>query len=265
MLQTEGHLAVGERMLEYRWLGPRPEDAPTLVLLHEGLGCVGLWRDFPERLAAATGCGVFAYSRAGYGSSSGVTLPRPLTYLHDEADEVLPALVDAIGLREGVLVGHSDGASIAAIHLGRHRDARVRGAVLIAPHFIVEDVTIAGIREAKRAYESGELRGRLARWHADVDVAFRGWCDAWLDPAFRSWDIRGLLPSIGVPVHVMQGENDEYATLRQVDLARTLCGGPTSATVLPGVGHAPHREAAGPTLEGVATFAATVLAGAPRR
>lgn len=265
MLHAEGHLSIGEQRLEYRMLGPRPEDAPTLVLLHEGLGCVGLWRDFPDRLAAATGCGVFVYSRAGYGSSSPVALPRRLTYLHAEADAVLPPLLDAIGLREGVLVGHSDGASIAALHLGGHRDPRLRGAVLIAPHFIVEDVTIAGIREAKRAYDSGALRGRLARWHAHVDVAFRGWCDAWLDPGFRSWDIRAALPPIAVPIHVLQGEDDQYATLRQVDLARTLCGGPTGATVLPGVGHTPHREATGPTLDLVATFASAVLTGAPRR
>lgn len=240
-------------------LGPSPDAAPTLVLLHEGLGCVGLWRDFPDRLAAATGLGVFAYSRAGYGDSSPVPLPRTGRYLHEEADEVLPAVLDAIGLRTGVLVGHSDGASIAALHLGRRRDRRVRGAVLIAPHFVVEDVTIAGIREARRAYESGGLRERLARWHADVDVAFRGWCDTWLEPGFRSWDIRDDLPSIAVPVHVIQGEADEYATLRQVEIAQ-LCGGQTTSTVLAGIGHSPHREAADATLDIVASFVAAALA-----
>ena len=170
-------------------IGPRPDAAPTLVLLHEGLGCVGLWGDFPEKLQEATGAGVFVYSRAGYGQSSPVTLPRPLTYMHDEARDMLPRLLDEIGFRRGLLIGHSDGASIAAIYAGSHQDHRVGGLVLIAPHFFTEDAGIASIVEARKAYETGDLRQRLSRWHADVDNAFKGWNGAWLDPDFRQWDI----------------------------------------------------------------------------
>ena len=171
------------RTLETQWWGPGPDAAPTLVLLHEGLGCVALWRDFPEALAAATGCGVFAYSRFGYGGSDSVALPRPMSYMHDEAVDVLAAVLDAAGVRRAVLLGHSDGGSIAAIHAGAVRDPRVVGVVLMAAHFFVEDLNIASIRAIKENYEQGDLRARLARYHRDVDVAFRGWNDAWLDPA----------------------------------------------------------------------------------
>src|SRR5712675_3578475 len=188
-LASSGFLRIGASDLEYRMIGPAPDDAPTIVMLHEGLGCAGLWGDFPDRLAAATSAGVFVYSRAGYGASTKVALPRPLDYMHIEALDVLPKLLDKIGFRRGLLLGHSDGASIAAIYAGSHQDHRVQGLVLIAPHFIVEDVSIDSIAQAKTAYEQGDLKARLARWHKHVDVAFRGWNDAWLDPAFRSWDI----------------------------------------------------------------------------
>ena len=149
ILDDSGFLDIGSQRLEYRMIGPRPDAAPTLVLLHEGLGCVGLWGDFPDRLSAATGCGVFVYSRAGYGQSSPVALPRPLSYMHDEARATLPKLLDAIGFRRGLLIGHSDGASIAAIYAGSHQDHRVGGLVLIAPHFFTEDSGIASIAEAQ--------------------------------------------------------------------------------------------------------------------
>ena len=177
-------MIIDRRFLETRWWGPPPEAAPTLVLLHEGLGCVALWRDFPEALAAATGCGVFAWSRFGYGGSDPVSLPRPMRYMHDEALEVLPRVLDAADVRRAVLVGHSDGGSIAAIHAGTVHDPRVLGVVMIAAHFFVEDINIASIRGIKEDYEHGDLRRRLARYHRDVDVAFRGWNDAWLDPRF---------------------------------------------------------------------------------
>ncbi len=144
-MDDSGFLTIGPHSLEYRMIGPRPNEAPTLVLLHEGLGCVGLWGDFPEKLQQATGCGVFAYSRAGYGQSSPVTLPRPLTYMHDEAREVLPALLDQIGIQRGLLIGHSDGASIAAIYAGTHQDHHVGGPVLIAPPFCTADIGIAAM------------------------------------------------------------------------------------------------------------------------
>ena len=160
-----GFLRIGESDLEYRMIGPAPDQAPTLVMLHEGLGCAALWGDFPDRLQAATGLGVFVYSRAGYGASSPVTLPRPLDYMHREALDVLPKLLDQIGFRRGLLVGHSDGASIAAIYAGGVQDHRLRGLALIAPHFVVEDVSVASIAEIKTAYETTELKQKLARWH----------------------------------------------------------------------------------------------------
>ncbi|HET7851020.1 MAG TPA: alpha/beta hydrolase, partial [Pseudolabrys sp.] len=217
-ISATGFLSIDSRRLEYRIAGDLRPDVPVLVLLHEGLGCVALWGDFPERLAAATGCNVFAYSRAGYGQSSPVKLPRPLTYMHDEARETLPRLLDAIGFRRGLLIGHSDGASIAAIYAGSHQDRRVGGLVLIAPHFFTEDEGIASIVEARNAYESGDLRARLSRWHADVDNAFYGWNGAWLDPGFRKWDITEQLAYIRVPILIVQGEDDQYGTVKQIEV-----------------------------------------------
>jgi pimeloyl-ACP methyl ester carboxylesterase len=260
-LASSGFLRIGACDLEYRFIGPQPADAPTLVMLHEGLGCAGLWGDFPEKLQERTGCGVFAWSRAGYGASTPVTLPRPLDYMHREATDVLPQVLDAIGFRCGLLVGHSDGASIAAIYAGARQDHRVRGLVLIAPHFIVEDVSVQSIAEIKRSYETTDLRAKLARWHKDVDNAFYGWNGAWLDQKFRDWDISDYLVYIRVPVAVIQGTNDQYGTFRQVEIAREECYCPVAVTEIPGAGHSPHREAAGAgvTLDAIADFAGAVL------
>src|SRR6202163_3531028 len=222
-LADQGFLDIGPQRLEYRMIGPRPHTAPALVLLHEGLGCVGLWGDFPDRLAAGTGGGGVVYLRAGYGQSSPVELPRPLTFMHAEAREVLPRLLDAIGFRRGLLLGHSDGASIAAIYAGGAGDHRVRGVAMIAPHFVVEDVGIRSIAETKKAYETAGLRSKLERWHRDVDNTFYGWNDAWLDPRFRGWDISEYLAYIRVPVAILQGVDDEYGTMRQVEIAQEEC------------------------------------------
>ena len=259
-LSDSGFLTIGRHSLEYRMLGPKPAEAPTLVLLHEGLGCVGLWGDFPEKLQQATGCGVFVYSRAGYGQSSPVTLPRPLTYMHDEARNVLPALLDAIGFQRGLLIGHSDGASIAAIYAGTHQDHRVGGLVLMAPHFFTEDMGIAAIVEAKKAYESTDLKTKLARWHKDPDNAFKGWNGAWLDPGFRQWDITEQLAYIRVPILIVQGEVDQYGTVAQLDAAERECYCPVEVALLPGVRHSPQREAPDVTLKPIAEFVARALA-----
>src|SRR5947208_939388 len=216
-LAPTGFLHIGSSDLEYRMIGPTPDDAPTIVMLHEGLGSVGLWGDFPDRLQAATGACVFVYSRSGYGASTPVELPRPLDYMHIEAREVLPKLLDAIGFRRGLLLGHSDGASIAAIYAGGVADHRVRGIAMIAPHFIVEDISVTSIAAIKQAYETTDLKSKLARWHRDVDNAFYGWNDAWLDPRFRDWDISEFLAYIRVPIAIVQGANDQYGTLRQVE------------------------------------------------
>ena len=248
------HLRAGGRRLEYAWHGPRPEAAPTLVFLHEGLGCVSTWRDFPARLAEATGWGALVYSRAGYGASDPVALPRPLRFMHDEAG-VLGQVLDAAGVREAVLVGHSDGASIALVHAGRDRPARVRALLLQAPHVFCEDLTVGSIEAAARAFASGELRPALERHHgANVDVAFHGWSGAWLDPGFRAWNLEEFLPGIEVPVLLVQGEQDEYGTLRQLDAIQAGCAGRVERLVLPDCGHAPHRDQPELTLQSMAAF-----------
>src|ERR1043166_7657077 len=258
-LSDSGFLDIGKQRLEYRFIGPRPDSAPTLLLLHEGLGCVGLWGDFPEKLQKATGCGVFVYSRAGYGKSSPVKLPRPLTYMHDEEPDTLPKLLDAIGFQRGLLIGHSDGASIAAIYAGSHQDHRVGGLTLIAPHFFTEDPGIASIAEAKKADDSGDLKPRLANWHTDVDNAFRGWNEAWLDPQFRDWDITEFLAYIRVPLLIVQGEDDQYGTVKQIEVAEQECYCPVEVALLKGVKHSPQREAPEATLKAMTDFAARVM------
>ena len=262
-LASSGLLTIGGSDLEYRLIGPPPDQAPTIVMLHEGLGSAALWGDFPDRLQAATSAGVFVYSRAGYGASSPVKLPRPLDYMHIEALEVLPKLLGQMGFRRGLLVGHSDGASIAAIYAGGVQDHRVQGIALIAPHFIVEDISVASIAAIKTAYETSELKAKLARWHSDVDNAFYGWNGAWLDPKFRNWDNSEYLAYIRVPVAILQGADDEYGTIRQIEIARQECYCPVDVTEIPGAGHQPHREAPGPTLDAVSEFANAVLRDQP--
>jgi pimeloyl-ACP methyl ester carboxylesterase len=254
-----GTLTIGDANLEYRMIGPGPGDAPTIVMLHEGLGSAGLWGDFPEKLAAATGAGVFAYSRAGYGVSTPATLPRPVDYMHVEALDVLPKILDAIGFKRGLLVGHSDGASIAAIYAGGVQDHRIRGLALIAPHFIVEDISVTSIAEIKVAYETTDLRAKLARWHSDVDNAFYGWNDAWLNPKFRDWDISEYLGYIRVPVAIVQGADDHYGTIRQIEIAHEECYCPVDVSIITGAGHSPHREAPEATLNAIAEFARSIL------
>jgi pimeloyl-ACP methyl ester carboxylesterase len=250
-------LLLDAATLEYRMIGPRPDEAPTIVLLHEGLGCAALWRDFPERLSEATGLGVFVYSRQGYGASSPCKVPRPLTYMHQEAIETLPKLLDAIGFESGLLVGHSDGASIAAIHGGAVADPRVRGLVLMAPHFFTEDMGIASIAEARTAFETTNLRERLQKYHGDnVDCAFWGWNRAWLDPEFRNWDLREFLPRITVPVLILQGEDDQYGTPAQIACAEELCGDGTESLLLPDCAHSPFREQPERTLTATRDFIA---------
>jgi pimeloyl-ACP methyl ester carboxylesterase len=258
-LSSAGFLTLGAGDLEYRMIGPSPDDAPTIVMLHEGLGSVGLWGDFPDRLQAATGFGVFAYSRAGYGASTPVALPRPLDYMHIEALEVLPKLLDQIGFRRGLLLGHSDGASIAAIYAGGVADHRVRAVVMMAPHFVVEDISVTSIAEIKTAYETTDLKAKLARWHSDVDNAFYGWNGAWLDPKFRAWDISEYLAYIRVPVAIVQGTNDQYGTIRQIEIAEQECYCPVEVTMMPGAGHSPHRDAPEATLNAISEFARSIF------
>jgi pimeloyl-ACP methyl ester carboxylesterase len=247
------------RTLETQWWGPRPEDAPTLVLLHEGLGCVALWRDFPEALVAATGCGVFAYSRFGYGGSDAVGLPRPMSYMHDEAMTVLPRVLDAADVRRSALIGHSDGGSIAAIYAGAAQDARVAGVVLMAAHFFVEELNIASILAIKSHYDQGDLRGRLRRYHRDVDVAFRGWNDAWLDPRFRGFDITDEVARIRVPVMALQGADDPYGSDEQLRVLERAARCSVETRLIEGARHSPHLEARDATMEAIVPFIRGVL------
>jgi len=241
--------------LETRWIGPAPDQAPTIVMLHDELGCVRLWGDFPSALAGATGCGVSLYSRAGYGASDPIPVPRPLTYLHHEALEILPELLDLIGFRRGILLGHGDGAAIATIYAGGVEDHRVRGLVLFAPRFFVEDSSVASIERAAEAYRTGTLRERLARYHGtNVDSAFHGWSSAWLDPAFRSWDIREHLAYVRVPILIVRGDRDEFGTEAQLRAADEEAYCPVEVTRLGRSGHAPHQDQPKETIGAVAGF-----------
>jgi pimeloyl-ACP methyl ester carboxylesterase len=233
----------GRQLEAARW-GADSGEAPTLILLHEGLGCVALWRDLPQRLAMDTGCRVFAYSRFGYGRSDPVTLPRPMTYMHDEALDVLPRVLDAAGIVRAVVIGHSDGGSIAAIHAGAIRDPRIAGIVLIAAHFFVEDQNLKSIEQIGAEYATTDLRARLARYHANVDNAFRGWHDAWLDPQFRDFDLAEYLPGITMPVLALQGADDPYGTAAQLGCLERMVRSPLETKLIPGARHAPHLEAA---------------------
>jgi pimeloyl-ACP methyl ester carboxylesterase len=252
-------MIIDGRTIETKWWGPAADVAPTVVLLHEGLGCVALWRDFPDALAAATGCGVFAYSRFGYGDSDPVILPRPMSYMHDEALKVLPGVLGAAGIGRAMLLGHSDGGSIAAIHAGAVRDPRIAGVVMMAAHFFVEDLNIESIREIKQSYEQGDLRPRLARYHRDVEVAFRGWNDAWLDPRFRAFDITDEVARIRVPVLALQGSDDPYGSDEQLRTLERTARCPVETRLIEGARHSPHLEAPAATLEAIVPFVRSVL------
>ncbi|WP_099864222.1 alpha/beta fold hydrolase [Pararhizobium haloflavum] len=255
--QTDSAITVtaGGKQLEARCYGPPPGERPTVVMLHEGLGSVGLWRDFPRKLADETGWGVFCFSRAGYGNSEPVDLPRPLDYMTREAVDVLPDVLHAIGFKEGILLGHSDGATIAAIYGGSVQDHRVRGLVLIAPHFFTEPEGLASIAEARNAYGAG-LREKLARHHADVDVAFKGWNDAWLDPGFKEWNVEEVIDYLRIPVLAMQGRNDQYGTLKQIEAIESRIYSPADVEIIEDSRHAPFLDQPEKTLAAVAEFVA---------
>ena len=238
------HVVVDGVTLECRWAGP-PADGgqPVLVFLHEGLGSVGQWKDFPDLIAKRTGLPTLIFSRQGYGASDPIPLPRPVSFMHHEGQSVLPALLKAVGIQDAILVGHSDGASISLIHAGSGNASAVRGLILEAPHVFVEPETLSGIRDAKVAYEAGGLRDGLARYHGEnVDCAFWGWNGVWLNPDFERWNIEEFLPSVEVPTMVIQGELDEYGTKAQVDAIASNVSGPVETVMIPDCGHAPHAQ-----------------------
>lgn len=252
-------LEIDGTRLECRWIGPAPADAPTLVFLHEGLGSVSTWRDVPDALAAATGCGALVYSRAGYGQSDPVHLPRPVRFMHDEA-EVLAKVARRAGLRDAILAGHSDGASIAIIAAGRRAVPGLRALVLEAPHVFAEPCGLASIARIADAYRTTSLRARLERHHgANTDVAFWGWNGVWLDPDFRAWNIEEFLPGIAVPALVVQGTSDEYGSWAHVESIQRQSGAPVQALAIPDCGHAPHAEHRDAILAAMAGFIREVL------
>ena len=247
--------------LETRWIGrPRP-GRPVLVFLHEGLGCMAQWRDFPDRVAAALDLPALVHSRAGYGGSDPVVLPRPVDYLNREGEIHLPALLDQAGVDRAVLVGHSDGATIALVAAGSDRNGRIVGVVAMAPHSFVEDMCLEAIARVSDIYRKTDLRQRLARYHGDnVDCAFWGWNSTWLEPAFKHWHIRPHLAAIAAPVLVIQGEDDEYATLAQVEVIGDSVPAAVQTLVLPDCGHTPHRDQAEAVLAAITGFLWPVVA-----
>ena len=244
-------ITIQSRLIEYEFFGAARE-APVIVFLHEGLGSLSMWRDFPSRVAHATGCNALVYSRYGYGNSASLGAPRSTGFMHHEALQALPELLDKLQVRRPILFGHSDGASIALICAGGS-GREFAGVVAMAPHVLVEDICIRSIRQAKVNYETTELREKLARYHADPDSAFRGWNDIWLDPAFLRWNIEEYLPSIECPLLAIQGEDDEYGTMDQIDrigrLARDV-----DLIRLKDCRHSPHRDQPEAVIEAVVRF-----------
>ena len=260
-LQERGEVSVDGKRLETLWISPQQTGRATIVMLHEGLGSIALWKDFPQRLASRTGCGVLVYSRYGHGDSDKLMEKRPVEFMHHEGEVVLPALLDKLGIRQPILLGHSDGASISIIFAGKY-PAAVRALILEAPHVFVEDLTIASIEQAKVAYNTNDLPERLERYHANVDATFWGWNDIWLDPNFRSWNIEEYLPKIRCAILCIQGKDDEYGTTAQVQAIRAVVP-ETGIVVLAACKHSPHRDQADTTQERVAEFVAEVESRLP--
>jgi len=249
------YITVHRRRLEVLRIPGQP-GLPELVFLHEGLGSVSHWRNFPARVAASTKCPVTVYSRYGSGQSDLLTAPHSVRYMHDEALETLPALLEQLQIENPILVGHSDGGSIAIIFAGSHD--RVRGLILLAPHVFVEDISVHSIAQAKVAYETTKLPAMLARHHRNADRTFWGWNRIWLDPAFRSWNIEEYLPRITCPALVVQGLDDQYGTMAQVEAVQQKSQGPVEILMLPNCAHSPQRDQPEQVLERITNFVAGV-------
>jgi pimeloyl-ACP methyl ester carboxylesterase len=230
------------RSLAYEWVGREANSKPALVFLHEGLGSIRQWRDFPEKLSSATGCRALVYDRYGYGQSDVLAEPRrTVRFMHDEALMALPQLLKELRVENPILIGHSDGASIALIHAGAGHAAR--GVVAMAPHVFIEPLCLSSIEKAAEAFENTDLSEKLGRYHRDARKTFYGWADVWLDPEFKGWDIRAdYLPGVRCPVLAIQGHDDEYGTMAQLDEIGRRVSGPCELLKLENCGHAPFRD-----------------------
>ena len=256
-------IQVAGQRLEYKSIGQRTSDRPTLVFLHEGLGSVSLWRDFPAALCRRTSCSGLVYSRWGHGASDPLDGPRTVRFMHEEALVVLPALLDAFSIRRPILIGHSDGGSIALIYEGS-RIGESAGLILEAPHVFVEELTVKSIARIEALYENSDLRSRLARHHGDrVDPLFRSWTGVWLSPEFRSWNIEASLPGVLAPTLILQGLDDEYGTEKQVEAITSILGPRCESITLPACGHTPHLDQRGAAEAAMAAFVARVSATDP--
>jgi pimeloyl-ACP methyl ester carboxylesterase len=257
-----GEVVVDGKRLETLWFEPETAARPTIVILHEGLGSIALWKDFPQKLASRTGCGVLAYSRYGHGGSDRLMEKRPVKFMHHEGEVVLPELLERLSITRPILLGHSDGGSISLIFAGKYPE-RPCALILEAPHVFVEGLSVASITLAKDQYQTTNMRPKLARYHAHVDETFWGWNDIWLDPAFRSWNIEEYLPAIRGPILCIQGEEDEYGTIAQVRAIKAQVPA-TEIVMLPNCKHSPHRDQQEATLVRMAEFVAAVQEEAVR-
>jgi pimeloyl-ACP methyl ester carboxylesterase len=247
------HIDVGQHSLEYELIEPADSSAAaTLVFLHEGLGSLALWKDFPRKVVAATGCKALVYSRRGYGSSSALSGARATSFMHEEATLVLPRLLDLLHIDHPILFGHSDGASIALIHAADAARS-VRGLIVMAPHIMVEDMCIEKISAAKHGYASSGMREKLRRYQSDPDGAFWGWCNIWLDPQFRAWNIEDIVARIACPTLAIQGFDDEYGSMQQLEGISRLVAG-VQLLKLENCGHSPHRDQPNAVIEATAEF-----------
>lgn len=251
-MQT-GFIQAAGHTLEYQLIPAHQIERPTLVFLHEGLGSVAMWRDFPARVAAATGCRTLVYSRYGYGQSDVLEAPFPVRYMHDEALLALPELLDKLSIGNPLLIGHSDGGSIALIHAGAAQRA-VSGLILMAPHVFVEDISVDSIAKARVSFETTDLPKRLAKYHRDADKTFWGWNNIWLHPDFRRWNIEQYLPAVCCPVLAIQGEDDEYGTFAQIEAIRDQVSGEVDVLELADCRHFPHKDQPQATLEAMMAF-----------
>lgn len=252
------HIEIGGRIIAVRRVaGAVRTGAPVLVFLHEGLGCIGMWKDFPDALSEATGCPALIYDRFGHGGSDGETAPRGTDFFEYEAHTVLPALLKACGVGDAILVGHSDGGTIALLYAGQ---TQVRGVITEAAHVFVEPESLAGVETAKTAWRDEGFRARLARYHGDGTASmFAAWAEMWSADWFRDWNIEAALPAVTCPLLVIQGAADEYGTAAQVEAILHHVSGPAESLLVQACGHAPHVQAREVVLAAMAAFVRSLM------